>query len=453
MSESYDLVLRGGVVVTPEGVSTADVAVLGGKIAQVSPALSGAGREEIDARGKYVMAGVIDSHVHFNEPGRTEWEGIATGSLSLARGGGTAFFDMPLNSLPPSVDAVSFALKREAASRSSVTDFGLWGGLIPGNADRLEELRDAGAVGFKAFMCASGVDEFPAADAPTLRTGMRRAAELGMMVAVHAEDDAMAAKLAQEARRNGSDPRTWLSSRPVALELEAIRVATEIAGETRCRLHIVHVSNPEGVELARKARARGVDVTVETCPHYLLLNEEDGVRQGAVAKCCPPLRPEAIRLALWAEVEAGRIDTIGSDHSPAPASMKQSADFFAIWGGISGCQHAFELLVSEAVKRHGPARALPLLTQLLSARVADRFGVAGSKGRIASGLDADLVVWSLGVDHVLSNETLSYRHRQGPYGGRRSTAEVERTLVRGRTVWCKGWVAPGAPMGQFVQPA
>lgn len=452
MSAALDLVVRGGTVVTPEGMARADVGVAAGRIVRVAAAIAEPAAEAIEASGLFVMAGIIDSHVHFNEPGRTEWEGIATGSAALAAGGGTTFFDMPLNSLPPTTDAAGFAAKRAAAERSARTDFGLWGGLIPGNADRLEELRDAGAVGFKAFMCASGVDEFPAADAPTLREGMRRAAALGLLVAVHAEDEAFAQAKAAEQRALGSDARTWLRSRPVALELEAIRVATDIAGETGCALHIVHVSSPEGVALARQARARGVDVTVETCPHYLLLTEDEVLRQGAPAKCCPPLRPESVRAGLWDELEAGAIDTVGSDHSPAPPSLKQSADFFAVWGGISGCQHAFELLIGEAVARRGAEKALPRLTELLSASVARRFRLSGSKGRVAEGLDADLTLVALGDEHALSNADLLYRHRQGPYDGRRTRARVVRTVVRGRTVFAQGRVAPGAAFGHFVQP-
>jgi allantoinase len=242
----------------------------------------------VDASGLHVLAGIIDSHVHFNEPGRTDWEGIASGSSSLAAGGGTAFFDMPLNSLPPVTDAASFALKRAAAERSSRTDFAIWGGLVPGNADQLEPMRDAGAIGFKAFMCNSGVDEFAFADPGTLRAGMKRAAALGMLVAVHAEDEALARQRTLEARARGSDARTWLTSRPVELELAAIRTASEIAGETGCSLHIVHVSSPEGVALAREAKSRGVDVSIETCPHYLLLTEQDVVDRGPLRNAFLP---------------------------------------------------------------------------------------------------------------------------------------------------------------------
>jgi allantoinase len=452
MSENYDLIVRGGTVVTPTGAAAADVACAGGKIVKIAPGLGGAA-ETVDARGLHVLPGIIDSHVHFNEPGRTDWEGIETGSRALAAGGGTAFFDMPLNSLPPVTDAASFARKRAAAERTAHVDFGIWGGLVPGNIEELGPMRDAGAIGFKAFMCDSGVDEFQASDEATLRAGMRRSAELGMLVAVHAEDEALALRYTAEQHARGTDVRTFLKSRPVELELAAIRTATDIAGETGCALHIVHVSSPEGVALALEARKRGVDVTVETCPHYLLLTEEDVVRLRAPAKCFPPLRPEALRLGLWRELEAGSIDTIGSDHSPAPPDMKRSSDFFAIWGGISGCQHGFEALLSEGITRRPVEEALARLSALLSANVARRFRIDDKKGRLAEGLDADMTIIDTASDHVLSNADLLYRHRQGPYDGRRSRVRISRTIVRGRTVYAQGRIAPGVPPGHFVRPA
>ncbi|HEY1792468.1 MAG TPA: allantoinase AllB [Opitutaceae bacterium] len=453
MTPDLDLLVRGGSVVTPDGIVQSDVMVAEGRIERVGASGNERAKETIDASGLFVMAGFIDSHVHFNEPGRAEWEGIATGSSALAAGGGTLFFDMPLNSLPPVTSAAAAALKLGAARRLSRTDFGVWGGLVPGNTGEFEGMRDAGVVGLKAFMCASGVEEYPQSDAATLREGMARAAQLGMIVAVHAEDEALARRLALEARTKGTGAASWLRSRPVELETTAIRTAADIAGETGCSLHIVHASCPESVNAAREAKARGVDITVETCPHYLLLSEGDALRLGAPAKCAPPLRPEALRQGLWSALEAGHVDTVGSDHSPAPPAMKTSADFFEVWGGISGCQHGFGLLLSEAVARHGAQSALMRLTGLLSANVARRFGIDGAKGRIAAGLDADLVLLAADRPHALSNADLLYRHRQGPYDGRASTVDVVRTVVRGRTVWDKGRIAPGAPHGHLVRPA
>ncbi|MCX6951289.1 MAG: amidohydrolase family protein, partial [Verrucomicrobia bacterium] len=267
--------MRNGRVVTPDGVLDAEIGIVRGKIVRLAPRVTDATVENLDAAGRYVFPGIIDGHVHFNEPGRADWEGLATGSAALAAGGGSMFFDMPLNSEPPVLDAAGLREKRRLAEEKSCTDFAIWGGLTPGNLDKLAGLRDAGAIGLKAFMCNSGIASFANVDAKTLREGMKRAVKLGLVVAVHAEDDALAAKLTAEIKAAGrTDARAWLDSRPVEVELAAIRTALELAGETGCALHIVHVSSPEGIELVTEARLQRVDVTAETCPHYLLLNEK-----------------------------------------------------------------------------------------------------------------------------------------------------------------------------------
>lgn len=451
MSSQLDLIIRGGSVVTPEGVAPADVGVAGGRVERVEEHIREVAGHEIDATGLHVFPAVLDAHVHFNEPGRAEWEGLATGSASLAAGGGAWFCDMPLNSTPPVLDATTLAEKRRLAEQKSVTDFSLWGGLVPGNLDQLGGLRDAGAIGLKAFMCGSGIADFPGVtDAETLRAGMKRAAELGLLVAVHAEDEAVAKKLTDAARARGAtDPRSWLATRPIEVELSAIKLALELAGETKCALHIVHVSSPEGIALISNAKRAGVNVTAETCPHYLLLNEGATIRQGAPAKCAPPLRPEAARERLGRALRGGGIDTIGSDHSPAPPDMKMSPDFFAIWGGISGIQHGFPLLISDLLKHD--IVGLPLLARVLAANVAQRFRLP-RKGRIAAGHDADFTLLDLDAEHVLTNDELLYRHRQGPYAGRKCNVRVAETFVRGNAVWGDGRIASDAPKGRFVRP-
>src|SRR6516225_3142807 len=230
-----DLIIRGGRVVTPDDVRVADVGVLNSRIVELGPELAGSTRDTIDAEGLHVFPGLIDSHVHFNEPGRTEWEGLETGSRALAAGGGTLFFDMPLNAHPPTIDRESFRLKLEAAQARSLVDFAFWGGLVPGNLDRLEELADCGVVGFKAFMCNSGIEDFPHADDRTLREGMKRAARLGLPVAVHAESEVETRRRAQQSLAEGrTEVRDYLDSRPVVAELDAIKRALELAGETGC---------------------------------------------------------------------------------------------------------------------------------------------------------------------------------------------------------------------------
>src|SRR5256714_5415822 len=260
----FDLLVRG----------EQDIGVRDGKIVAFAEDLSGSATLEIDARDLAIFPGVIDAHVHFNEPGRTDWEGFETGSRAAAAGGTTTVFEMPLNAHPPTTNRENFELKRAAAEASSLVDFGLWGGLVPGNLSDLESLHDCGVVGLKAFMCNSGISDFPHVDPATLRAGMTRAAELDLLVAVHAESEEMTSQLTGAARAAGKNGvRDYLESRPVAAELEAIRCAIEIAAETGCRLHIVHVSCGTGVALVAGARTRGIDVTRQTCPHYLALTE------------------------------------------------------------------------------------------------------------------------------------------------------------------------------------
>ncbi len=455
MSSEVTLVIRGGHVVTPEGVKRMDVAIADKKFRKIAPKVDDPATETLDARGKYVFPGIIDAHVHFNEPGRAEWEGLASGSAALAAGGGTMFFDMPLNSEPPVLDAAAFREKRRLAEEKSCVDFALWGGLTPLNLDKLAGLRDAGAIGVKAFMSASGIESFPRADERTLREGMKRAKQLGLLVAVHAEDDALAAKFTAEQKAKGkTDAKAWLASRPIEVELEAIRMATEIAGETGCALHIVHVSSPEGVALVDEARANRVDVTAETCPHYLLLNDKMVSKIGAPAKCAPPIRDEANRKALWEEVRGGRIFTIGSDHSPAPADMKTSENFFEIWGGIGGIQHGFQLLLSECADLEGKARDAELVkfAALLAGNVARRFRLDGQKGAIVEGRDADFCVFEFTEPKKVEADELWTRHRMSAYVGMKNRVRVSDTCVRGNLVYKDGRFTNLEAPGTFYRP-
>ena len=370
----YDLIIRGGRLVDADSERMSDLAISDGLIALVEPDMEGTAGEEIDARGLHIFPGVIDAHVHFNEPGRSEWEGFATGTAALAAGGTTAYIEMPLNAHPPTIDAASFELKLAAAQKSSLVDFAFWGGLIPGNIERLDELADRGVVGFKAFMSNSGIADFPSVDDLTLYEGMVRASRLGRVVAVHAESEQITSGLAARALAEGKTGiRDYLASRPIVAELEAISRAVLLARETGCKLHIVHVSSGRGVMLVTEARARGVDVTCETCPHYLILTEEDVERLGAVAKCAPPLRPSEECQALWEELIRGNIGLVASDHSPAPPELKTASSFFAVWGGISGCQTLLGLLLTEGWERRGVE--LTTIAAATSANVAGRFGL------------------------------------------------------------------------------
>jgi len=422
------MIIRGGSVVTARGVERADITIAGDQIVAVGPNLAGDG-EEIDASGLHVFPGGIDSHVHFNEPGRTHWEDIEHGSAALAAGGYTSFIDMPLNNLPVTTDVAAFDLKLEAMKRSSKVDFGLWGGLVPGNLDQLEPLVQRGAMGFKAFMCPSGIDEFPACDADTLRGGMEKIADLGSILLVHAEDPSRLAS------PPGSTARDFIWSRPADAELEAIAQAIGIAGETGCRLHIVHVSTARGVELIHEAQHGGVDASGETCSHYLLYVESDMARMGGIAKCAPPFRTAIDREKLWWMLRDGRLPMVVSDHSPSTLELKQSDDFSKIWGGISGCQSTRQLLLAMG------RLELPVIAAVTSTNVARRFGLA-RKGDIAPGFDADLWLVDLAHEDIVRREDLLYRNPFSAHEGQR---------IRGRTV--KTLVGGGAPgTGRFIRP-
>lgn len=441
--------MRGGTVVRNDGPREADLAVADGKIAAVEPDIEGAASEEVDARGLHVFPGSIDPHVHFNEPGRTQWEGFATGSRALAAGGASAFVEMPLNAYPPTTDADSFDAKVALARSSSVVDFAFYGGLVPGNLERMQELAERGAAGFKAFMSASGTQDFHSADDVTLYEGMEKAAELGLPVLVHAENEEITGELS---RRRVSTLRTtmrdYLDSRPVIAELEAIQRAILFAEETGCSLHVVHVSTGRGVALVAAARERGVDVTCETCPHYLVLTEADAEALGSIAKCAPPLRPQEELEELWTQLLEGNVEFIASDHSPCPPDMKVGNDMFRAWGGIAGCQSLMNVVLDEG--HHGRGLPLEAVSRLLSGRASERLGLS-EKGGLEVGLDADLALVDLDGISTLRKEDLLYRHRISPFVGRAFTGEIVRTLVRGNTVFREGRIV-SEPGGKLIVP-
>lgn len=447
---TYDTIFRNGTVVGAGGLSLADIGVRDGIIVAVAPTLDGTADHERDCSGLHLLPGLIDAHVHFNEPGRTDWEGWESGSRSLAAGGGTFAIDMPLNSDPPVLSAAEVQAKVVAAEHVSVVDFALWGGLTPVNLSSLDELADAGVIGFKAFMSNSGIPEFPAADDFTLLTGMEVAARRGLVVGVHAENDRITQELGQRAMTSGRTTwADWAATRPVVAETEAIARAIHLARATGCKLHIVHVSSGAGVAEVAAARAAGIDVTCETCPHYLTFTDGDRAALGALGKCAPPFRSDAERSALWDAVRDGTVHTIGSDHSPAPASMKTGDDAFAVWGGISGCQSTLSALLTEGVQ----ARDISLRTiaAVTAGDVAERFRL-GNRGSLAPGKVADIVIVDMNKTMRLEKDSLLYRHKQSPYVGKTFRGTVVATYASGRAIWHHGRIVD-ARRGRFVRPS
>jgi allantoinase len=445
---SHELVIRGGSLVASDGLVRRDVGIDDGLVSEIADELAG-GRDELDATGLLVLPGAVDAHVHLHDPGRADWEGIGPGTSALAAGGSTTAIDMPLNAHPPTIDGAAFAQKAAAIEGSAHVDLALWGGLVPGNVDRMEELAACGVVGFKAFMCDSGIDDFAAADDETLWAGMREAARLGLPVAVHAESPGTTLALTAQAVLAGRvTMRDFLASRPVSAELEAIELALQLATGAGCSLHVVHVSSGRGVALIAEARARGLDVTCETCPHYLVLTDEDAERLGAVAKCAPPLRPAAERDALWAALAAGDLPMVASDHSPSPPALKDAESAFEVWGGIAGAQTLLALVLDEAERRNVPPR---VLLDAVSGFPAARFRLAG-KGQLEPGADADLALVRPHTPWTLTAGDLRSRHPLSPFLGRELQHRVSRTLVRGHTVQVDG-VLHGPPIGRLVRPA
>ncbi len=418
-----DLVIRGGMVIDATGERAADVVVDAGSVrALTGPGEGGPSRRLIDATGLAVFPGAIDAHVHFDAPGRDEWEGWETGSLAAVAGGVTTVIDMPIDSDPPTIDVPAVRAKCAAARASSLVDFALWGGLVPQNRASLDELLRTGIVGLKAFMCDSGWAAFPPCDADVLAQGMDVAARAGLPVAVHCEDPSHFGP--------GADDR------PEVAELSAVTTACEAAATHGARLHVVHCSSAHAVVHAK----HWPRVTVETCPHYLVLTAADVARIGPDAVCCPPVRDEENRRGLWQALREGLIDSIASDHSPCPPAYKEQQPPFA---GISGVQTTLSVLLSSG--------ALTLLeVSRLRTAAARLFGLA-RKGAVAPGFDADLALVDLHATWRVDGDTLRDRHARSPFRGEVLRGVVEKTLVRGDVVYEAG-LRVSDPIGRFLRP-
>jgi len=443
-----DLLLAGPAV-TPDGLVPALVAVTGGKVSGVhnlSEETTFAGVPVHRLAGDEVLLpGLVDTHVHVNEPGRTHWEGFATATKAAAAGGVTTMVDMPLNSLPPTIDTASLELKRAAADGQCYVDIAFWGGAVPGNEPHRAALDGAGVRGFKCFLADSGVPEFPPLDRAGLRRAAAQIAELGSLLLVHAEDPDY---LGEVAGQGGADYAAFLRSRPPRAETSAIEAVIEAARHTGVRAHILHVSSADAIELLAAARAEGLAITSETCPHYLALAAEEA-RDGATEfKCCPPIRERANAGRLWAGLRAGVIDYVVSDHSPCPPELKLpgTGDFAKAWGGIASLQLSLAVVWS-----YGRERGVQLadLARWMAAGPAELAGLA-CKGRVAVGCDADLVAFAPDASFLVEPAKLQHRHKLTPYAGRRLTGLVRRTWLRGREIFSSGHVAAVGPGGRLL---
>jgi allantoinase len=439
--------IRGRRVITPAGERAAAVLIRDGMVAALADyAAAPAGAVTLPG-DQVLLPGLVDTHVHVNEPGRTSWEGFATATAAAAAGGVTTIVDMPLNSIPPTVNRAALRLKRAAAAGQLAVDVAFWGGAVPGNVADLRPLHEAGVAGFKCFLLPSGVDEFPPLDPPQLGAAMAEIASLGGLLLAHAEDPAVIAA-APTARGRGYPG--FLASRPPEAEVRAIAGLLAQARRTGCRCHIVHLSSAAALPLIRAARADGLPVTVETCPHYLTLRAED-IPDGATQfKCCPPIRDEANRAALWAGLLDGTIDCVVSDHSPSTAAAKRLSpgdpdrgDFGAAWGGIASVQLGLPVLWTEAARR---GVGLARLAEWMAAAPARLAGLEG-RGVIAAGHRADFCVFAPGEQFAVDPARLLHRHPISPYAG-----QVLRGVVR--ETWLAGArVQAGRRAGQLVPAA
>jgi allantoinase len=428
---TFELVVRAPRAVTPAGEVPACVAVRDGRIAAVEPLAAGlTGARTVTLAGDEVLLpGLVDTHVHVNEPGRTGWEGFASATRAAAAGGITTLVDMPLNSLPPTLDAAALKAKRAAAEGRVHVDVGFWGGAVPGNLADLPALHEAGVLGFKCFLLPSGVEEFPPLDAAGLARCLEVLAGLGALLLVHAED---AATVARAPAPTGRGYAGFLRSRPPEAETLAVALVVEAARAAGARVHVVHLSSADALATLAAARGDGLAVSAETCPHYLTFDAES-VPDGATQfKCCPPIREAANRERLWQGLADGVIDLVASDHSPCPPDLKrpEDGDFGAGWGGIASLQLSLPAVWTAARAR---GHRLADVARWMAERPAALAGLGG-KGRIAVGADADLCVLAPDETFVVDPARLHHRHPVTPYAGRTLAGVVRGTWLRGRQV-------------------
>jgi allantoinase len=425
-----DFVIRGQRVVTPDGVRPACVHIGGGRIERVGAFEDAVNvGDVIDAGDSLVMPGVVDTHVHVNEPGRADWEGFESATRAAAAGGVTTILDMPLNSIPATTSVAALEAKRAASRGKTIVNVEFIGGVVPGNAVDLEPLRDAGVRAFKCFLTPSGVDEFGAVSERDLRSALPELAKLDAALMVHAEDPSEIL----EPKRASRAYADYMATRPIVAERSAISLMINLMEWCEAPVHIVHLSAASSLDLIRAARAKKLPITVETCPHYLTFAAEE-IPDGATEyKCAPPIRSGAEREGLWNALIAGDIDLVASDHSPCPPAMKETGgDFFSAWGGIASLQLSLSAVWTGARERG----VLPeRLGEWMCAGPARLARLDGNKAKIAAGYDADIVIWNPEASFVVDQSKLEHRHKVTPYAGKKLFGVVQQTYVGGRRVF------------------
>ena len=451
----FDSIIKKGLVILPEGEERVDVGIKDGKIAEIGKDLGTEGNV-IDATDLIVSPGMIDAHVHITEPGggyRDLWEGYNTGTRASAKGGVTSFMEMPLNQVPATVDSESFDKKVDAGNGKLSVDVYSYGGLVPFNLDGgIQELDDKGVVAYKAFVSTCGdrsIDgDFMNVDDYSLYEGMKQIAKTGKVLTIHAENAAITDKLGEIAYKNGEKSlAAYVDSRPVFTEVEPIQRIILFAKETGCRIHIAHLACAEGIDLVKQAQEEGVDITCETCTHYLYFHKEELDDIGPVVKCSPPIREKSRQPGMWERVMDGRVSMVVSDHSPCTPDLKDTDNAFEAWGGISGIQSNVDMFFDEAVQK----RNMPLKTfaDLIATNVAKRFDLK-DKGSIEVGKDADFVFIKPNSPHTLKVEDLEYRNKISPYLDREYGAQVAKTILRGVEIYSLENGVSNIKIGRFL---
>ena len=426
-----DVVFRARRVITTAGEVARCVGVRNGSIVAIEPYDAGLDADrviELDS-DEVLLPGLVDSHVHVNDPGRSEWEGFASATRAAAAGGVTTIIDMPLNSIPPTTDVAALEVKRKTATGQAFVDVGFWGGAVPGNLADLRGLHDAGVFGFKCFLLHSGVDEFPHLEPDDLQAAMREVRSFGALMIVHAEDSHA---IDHAPTAHGESYRDFLASRPRGAENLAIAQVIELARWTGCRMHVLHLSSSDALPMIRSARRDGLQLTVETCPHYLTFSAEEIADGATQFKCCPPIREADNRELLWQGVADGTIDCIVSDHSPCTPELKRFdiGDFGVAWGGISSLQLGLPAIWTEARRR---GHALTDVVRWMASGPAAQAGLL-RKGQIALGYAADLCVFAPDDSFVVDVERLHHKNPVTPYAGRPLAGVVRSTWLRGERI-------------------